>query len=303
MPLGRDNAPRKSRDLLNCLIDTRLWDEFAIRPDDIIIATYAKAGTTWAQQIAGQLVFNGDENVHTSALSPWLELRMDPKQEKFDLLAAQTHRRFYKSHAPADTLPMSPRAKYIYVCRDGRDIVWSLYNMHMNFMPAYYVAINAPPGPYGPALTPPQCAVDDYFRTWLDHDGRPWWSFWDNVRSWWALRDCANVLLVHFADLKKDLAGEIARIAGFLDYDPAVLDMTRITAHCTFDYMKREAERMTPGGGARLRGGAGSFIYKGSNGRWRASLAADDCARYLATAKAELGAACAAWVAEGNAAS
>jgi aryl sulfotransferase len=290
----------KTQDVVNWAMDTRLWEEFEIRDDDVIITTYAKAGTTWGQQIAAQLIFNGDDGVKTSDLSPWLELRVDNKEEKFALLAEQTHRRFYKSHAPANSFVIAPQAKYVYICRDGRDVVWSMYNMHGNFKPAFYDAVNAPPGPYGPQFAPVQGTVVEYFRHWLTHDGAPWWSFWDNVRSWWAVREYPNVLLVHFADLKSDLGGEIERIAEFLGFDCAALDMPNIVQHCTFAYMKREAERMTPMGGKNLEGGAEGFVFKGTNGRWRELLDDEDCARYVATAEAELGAQCAAWVAAGR---
>ena len=48
-----------------------------------------------------------------------------------EAVEAQTHRRVMKSHLPADALVISPRAKYIYVARDGRDVAWSEHN-HMH---------------------------------------------------------------------------------------------------------------------------------------------------------------------------
>ncbi len=53
--------PQKARDLHNHHFDSTIWDEFEFRDDDIIIATYAKAGTTWLQQIVSQLIFKGKE--------------------------------------------------------------------------------------------------------------------------------------------------------------------------------------------------------------------------------------------------
>ena len=38
--------PRKSRELHNALMDSRRWDNFPFRDDDIVIATWAKSGTT-----------------------------------------------------------------------------------------------------------------------------------------------------------------------------------------------------------------------------------------------------------------
>ena len=47
-------------------------NEFRFRPDDVIVGTYGKSGTTWTQQIVGQLVFRSREDVNVPAVSPWL---------------------------------------------------------------------------------------------------------------------------------------------------------------------------------------------------------------------------------------
>ena len=292
--------PRKTRDIHNHHMDSTIWDDFAFRDDDVVIATYAKSGTTWMQQIVGQLIFAGDPAVNVSDLSPWLDLRVPPKPVKLAALEAQSHRRFVKTHLPVDALVLSPKAKYIFVARDGRDVVWSLYNHHARANGLWYELLNNTPGRVGPAIEPPVDDIRRYFLDWLDRDGHPFWPFWENIRSWWAIRDLPNVHVVHYADLKTDLAGEIARIARFLNIavDPA--DFAAIVAHCRFDWMKRHAAQAAPLGGVFWDGGAQTFIHKGVNGRWRDVLAEADSARYEARARAELGAACAAWLAGGR---
>ena len=37
-----------------------------------MIATYAKAGTTWLQQIVAQLMFKGDPDLEVAEMSPWM---------------------------------------------------------------------------------------------------------------------------------------------------------------------------------------------------------------------------------------
>ena len=73
---------------------------------------------------------NGDPLKDLGALSPWLDLRAPPKEISWAELDAQKSRRFIKTHLPADALVMSPKAKYLYVARDGRDVVMSLFNHH-----------------------------------------------------------------------------------------------------------------------------------------------------------------------------
>lgn len=294
--------PRKTRDLHNHHFDSTVWDDFVFRDDDIVIGTYAKSGTTWMQQIVGQLVFAGAPDVDVATLSPWIDLRVPARSEKLAAVEAQTHRRFLKTHLPVDALVFSPQAKYVYVARDGRDVVWSLYNHHANANAAWYAALNDTPGRVGPPIEPPPASIRRYYHDWLDRDGHPFWPFFENVASWWAIRHLPNVLLVHFADLKADLAGEIRRIARFLTIDVDPARWPDILDHCGFDWMKRHAARAAPLGGSVWEGGAETFIHKGTNGRWRDTLSAAESRKYEAMALDRLGPDCARWLALGAAA-
>jgi len=293
--------PRKTREYHNHHFDSTIWNDLRFRDDDIVVATYAKSGTTWVQQIVGQLLFAGDPDVPVADLSPWLDLRVPPKAEKLPLVEAQTHRRFLKTHLPVDALVFWPKAKYLYIGRDGRDVVWSMYNHHANANEAFYAALNDTPGRVGPPIERPPADVRQYFRDWLEKDGHPFWPFWENVRSWWEIRGLPNVLLLHFADLKRDLPGEIRRIAAFLDIpiDPSRWDA--IVEHCTFEWMKKRGDSVVPAKGIFWDAGADTFIHKGVNGRWRDLLTPEESAAYEARALAELGPACAHWLATGEA--
>jgi aryl sulfotransferase len=297
---GEINWPVKARDLHSHHLDSTIWDDFRFRDDDIIIATYGKAGTSWTQQMIAQMMFGGDPELAVAEMSPWLDLRVPPKQVKLPEVEAQTHRRFLKTHLPVDALVFSPQAKYIYIGRDGRDVVWSLYNHHANANDLWYDALNNTPGRVGPPIDPPPADIRQYWHDWMDRDGYPFWAFWENVRSWWAIRDLPNVMMIHFADLKRDMPGEMRKIAAFLDIE---IDETRwdtIVEYCSFDWMKAHATKSVPLGGAFWDAGAEVFINKGVNGRWKDTLTADESARYEARAKAELGEACARWLQSGE---
>mgnify|MGYP002528741460 FL=1 len=82
-------------------MDSTVWDRLAFRDDDVIVATYGKSGTTWTQQIVGQLVFAGDPDVRIAEVSPWVDLRIMPP-DLLDILEAQSHRRILKTHLPVD---------------------------------------------------------------------------------------------------------------------------------------------------------------------------------------------------------
>ncbi|HSM81037.1 MAG TPA: sulfotransferase domain-containing protein [Nodosilinea sp.] len=293
--------PQKTRELHSHHFDSTIWNDFLFRDDDVIIATYAKSGTTWMQQIVGQLIFNGQEGLNVAEMSPWMDLRVPPAAEKMAAVAAQTHRRFLKTHLPVDALVFSEQAKYLYIGRDGRDVLWSLYNHHANANATFYDILNNAPGLVGPPIEPPPGSIRQYFHDWLEGDGYPFWSLWENVRSWWEVRSLPNVLLLHYAQLKQDLPGQMRRIAEFLDIPIDEDRWDAVVEHCTFDYMKRNADQVAPLGGQIFEGGAQTFINKGTNGRWRDTLTPEEVEWYESVAEAQLGADCARWLATGEA--
>jgi aryl sulfotransferase len=292
--------PTKTHELHSHHFDSTIWNDFKFRDDDIVIATYAKAGTTWMQQIVGQMLFGPDPDLAVAELSPWLDLRVPPKDVKLPAVEAQTRRRFLKTHLPVDALVVSPRARYIYIGRDARDVVWSFYNHHANANELWYSALNDTPGRVGPPIDKPPGDVRQYWHEWLERDGYPFWSFWDNARTWWQVRTLPNVLFVHYANMKRDLPGEMRRIAKFLDIPIDERNWPTIVEYCTFDWMKRNAVKSVPLGGAFWDAGAEVFINKGVNGRWSEVLTAAECADYEARAVRELGPECARWLATGE---
>jgi aryl sulfotransferase len=95
------------------------------------------------------------------------------------------------------------------------------------------------------------------------------------------------------------MPGEIRRLAKFLDIPIDEDKWNQILLHCSFDYMKANATRSVPLGGAFWDGGAKTFIHKGTNGRWRDILSKDEIVRYELRAKQELEEQCAHWLASG----
>ncbi len=292
--------PVKTRELHSHHFDSTIWNDLRFRSDDIVIATYAKSGTTWVQQIVAQMMFGGDPNLAVADMSPWLDLRVPPKAVKLPLVEAQTHRRFMKTHLPVDALVFSPEARYVYIGRDGRDVVWSLYNHHSNANATWYGALNDTPGLVGPAIAPPTGDIRQYWQEWMDNDGFPFWSMWENVRTWWAIRELPNVLLLHFADLKRDMPGEMRRIAKFLEMKIDEQRWEQVVEYCSFEWMKANATKSVPLGGAFWYAGADVFINKGVNGRWRDTLTDQEVTEYEARAVAEIGEECALWLATGE---
>ena len=116
--------------------DSSRWDGFELRPGDIIISTPPKCGTTWTQMICALLVLQEPElPLPLDTLSPWIDMVTRARKEVFADLAAQTHRRFIKTHTPLDGIPNDPTVTYICVGRDPRDVALSMDHHidNMNF--------------------------------------------------------------------------------------------------------------------------------------------------------------------------
>ena len=112
-------------------MDSTLWNDFKFRDDDVVVATYAKSGTTWTQQIVGQLIFNGADIDIAAPLAVGGPAHHAARGDR-GASRHRPHRRLVKTHLPVDALVFSPKAKYLYIGRDGRDVVWSMYNHHAN---------------------------------------------------------------------------------------------------------------------------------------------------------------------------
>lgn len=289
--------PQKTREIQTPSLDSTQWNGFAFRDDDVIVNTLGKSGTTWTQAILVQLIHGAPVAPRVNNISRWVDCGFD-QEGRLEAVAAQTHRRVLKSHLPLDALVFSPHAKYIHVARDGRDMVWSAHNHLFNALDGFFAMLNAHPlAPATPARRPTsdRRAFFLEFMAMGDLMGLDLFAF---ERGWWQVRRLPNVHLLHFQNLKDDLPGEVDRLASFLGMKVDAAMKAKVLEHVNFEHMKRHADEMFPG--IPLEGGGQSFINKGTNGRWRDELTAEDVASYEAKAVAALGADCAHWLATGR---
>ena len=269
------------------------------RPGDIFVCTPAKCGTTWMQTIVASLLWpTGDPPGPVLGISPWIEMNgIIPAAEMHALLAAQTHRRFMKSHTPADGIPWFDDARYIFVARDGRDAFMSLCNHVENFRDELRESINAQAPAGVPHLPAWDGDVHAFFANWLLDEE----ILFRHVATFWAERHRPNLHVVHYNDLKADLGGEMRRLAAFLGAEVPEERWPAVVARCTFEAMRADEARV---GAVDMvfKGGLKSFVFKGTNGRWRDVLTADELAAYDRRVAEMLPPDCAAWLARGRAA-
>ncbi len=287
-PHASGPTPKIEHVYQNHHLDSTRWDHIPLRPDDIVISTAYKAGTTFTQTIVANLIFWGGE-APDPLLSPsrWIEMRRHPIEEIRDALAAQQHRRFHKSHVGLDGIPYREDVRYIYVGRDPRDVFMSLWNHYSNNTEGLIQLLNDTPGRVGDPFPLPPDDVRDLWKDWItrgwfewEDDGWPYWSLLHHAKTWWAFRHLPNILCVHFGDLLADLEGEVRRIAGFLDIRHPDRAFAEIADRCRFDAVKKNADRITGDMSWGFKGGNQTFFHKGTNGRWKDVLTNDDLALY-----------------------
>jgi aryl sulfotransferase len=280
---GRDVEPRR-REYLSAVADTTRWDHVTVRPGDVFVCTPAKCGTTWMQSIVASVLWpESDAPGPVLAISPWIEMQIMPPAELGAMLAAQTHRRFMKSHTPADGIPWYDEARYVFVGRDGRDAFMSLCNHVEHLQDGLRDELNARAPEGVPQLPAWDGDLHGFYERWL----------------YWAERHRPNLLFVHYNDLKADLAGEMRRVAAFLGADVPEACWPAVVERCTFEKMRAGEARM---GKVDMifKGGLETFVFKGTNGRWRDVLTADELAAYDRRVAETLSPECAIWLAGGR---
>ena len=299
------------REYRTWIFDSRRWQPYRPRPDDIVIATYPKCGTTWMQRIVGLLVFQSPEALPLWQISAWIDRRFpEPIEAVIARIEAQAHRRFLKAHLPLDGLPFFDEVKYIHVARDGRDACMSFHHHATGFTDQMLENLNKAgladeivARPYPPISKD----AGEFFHRWItrgevpgDTDGSPSMSFFHFEASWWEARVRPNVLMVHFHDLKADLAGQMRRIADYLGISVAPAVWPDLVAAAGFEAMRRDGDKLLATAAATFKHGAQGFFFKGTNERWRGIVAEADLALYAKKSAMGLAPECAAWVAQGT---
>jgi aryl sulfotransferase len=286
------SLPERRREYRSHLFDSRNWDGWRPRPDDVVISTSYKSGTTWMQNILRQLVFPEAPRPPVSAVSPWIDRRNPEIAAVWAMLEAQRHRRFLKSHLPLDAIPFHPEVRYVVVVRDARDVFMSFWNHYSEMTDAYFDAMAAG-GFEGPPMPRPPADLHALWPRWICEGWFAWesegWPHSGNLyhtASWWPFRRLPNILFVHFADLLADLPAEIARVAAFLGLPLSPERRDAVAAAVRFEAMRRDPAAAAPMAQERMasiwKDGAATFFHRGTNGRWRGVLTAEELTLYEA---------------------
>ncbi len=167
--------------------------------------------------------------------------------------------------------------------------------------------LNMLPGRVGDELPQPPDDIHTFWRNWItrgsfawEADGWPYWSHLANVQSWWNYRHLPNIQLFHYTDMLADTEREVRRIATFLEIEVPEKAWDGIIKAISFAEMKRQGELYAPGGGQFWKGGAETFMHKGTNNRWRDVLSDEELTFYDTACGRVLTADCRKWLENGG---
>lgn len=263
-------SPSQTATYLGPITDTRRWQDFRHRPDDIFICTPPKCGTTWTQAITAMLVFEkADHGEQPGVISPWIDANFAPIEEYLGMVDGQAHRRFIKTHTPLDGIPYFEQCQYLVVCRDPKDMFFSLLNHQKNMSDEELSA----------SLLPQS---DSTFQDWVSGSLDP-----DNfdtqtletpihfLKTYWEFRDQPNVHLFHYFDMKQNLRGHIANLARILNISLTDTQLDEMTQAATFENMQARGEQFAPGAGTGMWKEEGAFFATGKNQQWKEKLSVE----------------------------
>ncbi|XP_037484226.1 flavonol 3-sulfotransferase-like [Triticum dicoccoides] len=240
---------------------------FAPRPDDVILASYPKCGTTWLKALAFATMTR--DAYPAPAQHPLLRLNphdcipfldeifADGQEAKLEKLPSP---RLMNTHMPHTLLPESVTGaavagcKVVYICRDPKDMVVSLW---------HFLRRRQPELPFAELF---EHVCDGAVAVG---------PIWDHVLSYWraSLARPDRVLFLRYEELLQDTGKHVRKLAEFMGrpFSPAEEGagaVEGVVELCSFEKMKGLEVNKKGSAGAYHAMPRDSFFRKGVAGDW-----------------------------------
>nr|XP_033801631.1 sulfotransferase 1 family member D1-like [Geotrypetes seraphini]XP_033801632.1 sulfotransferase 1 family member D1-like [Geotrypetes seraphini] len=202
-------------------------EKFQAHPDDLLISTYPKAGTTWMSEIVDLILNDGDiEKSKRDAIFirvPFLEFAVPGVLKGIEQLAALPPPRVIKTHLPVEFLPQSfwdKNCKMIYVARNAKDVAVSYYHFYQ------MAKVHPDPGTW-----------KQFLKKYMDGDVS-FGSWYNHVKGWWEKKKDYRILYLFYEDMKENPKREIQKVMKFMEKDLGEEVLERIVRRTSFQVMK-----------------------------------------------------------------
>jgi hypothetical protein len=127
----------------------------------------------------------------------------------------------------------------------------------------------------------------EYLRWFIDNDEQPTGSgpngladYCQQLGTYWAAREASNVHLFHYADMWRDLDGQMRRVADALAVSVDEDTWPDFVEGATLSSMRARAADTAPNAHQGLWESPEKFFRSGGTRDWRALLADDDLAHF-----------------------
>ncbi|EEF43350.1 cytosolic sulfotransferase 16 [Ricinus communis] len=251
---------------------------FISKPDDIVLATYPKCGTTWLRALIFATINRTSYDFATHPLLtsnpqdfvPFLEgyVFQDPS-----VLENLPLPRLLSTHLPYSLFPESITAatasgsRFVYICRDPKDVLVSKWHFAQKLRPKGH----------------PPFSLQDAFEMFCDgvsHYG----PYWDHVLSYWkaSLESPRKVLFLKYEDMKREPLVHVKRLAEYLGKPFSTEEQNEGVAEeiielCSFKKMSNLEVNKSKSSNYLIKNS--DFFRKGEIGDWRNNLTPDMAAR------------------------
>lgn len=255
----------------------QIENDFQFYPDDVLISTYPKSGTTLLQELVWLIQNNGDikeaQNHRIFHRCPFIDENYSHDFTEFDFsgyIVDGAHKiprpRLMKTHLGfrnlGNQINNNPEMKILVILRNPRDNAVSMYHFYKGIID------------YGPY----KGTWSEFFERWIDGwiGGGDWL---DVVTEWWNERHRKNVKVVLFEDLiykKKEVVGELCQFLNKQFSDDIFDEMIR---HTEFKKMKENSSTNYSLMGLFGFGEDFNFMRKGEVGDWKNYFTEDQIKR------------------------
>lgn len=205
------------------------FGDFAPGPKDVVVATFPKSGTNLTLQIAHQIAGRGAaEFVHVHDVTPWPDAPSEKVVALGDAPPTATGHQIIKTHLTAEFTPHGGEGLTLAILRDPKEVAVS----------AYYFAL-------GLLDVLDRVTIDDYLELFLA-DAMPFGSWASHTHGWWEARTQPGVELFNFRTMKRDLPGQVDRIAALMGVELTSDERAAVIERAGLPWMKAHERQFRP---------------------------------------------------------